>query len=141
MVWYRVRVSESQRHTPTQKYTGCPPPPGSKVTPPFSSPDLRCLVCSCQSLKQSLENCFSYYFMLTDHDLSVIQHSRLASLITRPSFIQCNKGNKGPSVRSTSTSSRTSTNFLNLVRMLSIITFHTHLVPIAPFQLVGNRKE
>ena len=27
MVWYRVRVSESPRHTPTQKYTEYPPPP------------------------------------------------------------------------------------------------------------------
>ena len=27
MAWYRVRVSESQRHTTTQKYTEYPPPP------------------------------------------------------------------------------------------------------------------
>ena len=30
MVWYRVRVSESQRHTPTQKYAEYPPPPGGR---------------------------------------------------------------------------------------------------------------
>ena len=27
MVWYRLRVSESQRHTPTQKFSEYPLPP------------------------------------------------------------------------------------------------------------------